>query len=115
MARFTAIPDVPTNVAAQWESQMLDALKQNVELLCGIRGETDRISQALLRGTVNVRNVPPSDFGRLTAEGKGFTVSGVEVASLDDFGKLINDVQRLANDVARLQLFLNTLIGQLRG
>jgi hypothetical protein len=115
MARFTAIPDVPTRVAAQWESQMLDALKQNVELLSGLRGEADGASRAVRRGDLRVRLVPTPTFTRVTAEAKGFTISGERVASFDDYNKLINDVQRLGNDVATLRQVLNILITQARG
>jgi hypothetical protein len=116
MARFTAIPDVPTTVAAEWEAQILDSLKQNVELLAGIRGELDRSSQAVLKGNVRVRQAGAPDFTRVTAESKGFTLAGGErVADFDDYNKLINDVQRLGNDVALLRNIINTLIAQLRG
>ena len=115
MARFTAVPDIPTTVAAQWESQVLEALKQNVELLCGIRGEADRISQALLRGTVRVNTVPPLSGGQVTARGTGFTISGAAVAGLDDYALLVQDVQKLANDVTVLRAYVNALISQIRG
>jgi hypothetical protein len=115
MARFTAIPDVPTRVAAEWESQMLDALKQNVELLAGLRGESDSISRAIRRGDVRVRLVPVPTFTRVTAEAKGFTISGERVADFDDYNKLINDVQRLGNDVVLLRQVVNALISQMRG
>jgi hypothetical protein len=51
----------------------------------------------------------------VSATGKGYTISGQNVADLDDYGKLINDVQLLANDVAALRNTLNALIGQLKG
>jgi hypothetical protein len=115
MARFTAIPDIPTAVGAEWEAQMLDAIKQNVELLCGIRGEADRVSQALLRGIVRVRPLLPPEFTRITAVGEGFIISGQEVAGLQDYVKLLNDVQRLAIDVERMRNSFDALIQQLRG
>ena len=115
MARFTAIPDVPSSVSAEWESQMLDALKQNVELLAGIRGEADAASRAIRRGDVRVRLAPALSFSRVTAEGKGFTIAGERVADFDDYTKLLVDVQRLGNDVALLRQVLNTLISQMRG
>jgi hypothetical protein len=115
MARFTAIPDIPTNVGAEWEAQMLDALKQNVELLAGIRGESDLVSRAVQRGDVRVRVPGTPTFTRVTAEAKGFTISGERVASFDDYNKLISDVQRLGNDVALLRDIVTVLISQLRG
>jgi hypothetical protein len=52
---------------------------------------------------------------QVTATGAGFTISGVEVASLEDYGKLVTNVQQLANDVASLRDTVNVLINQLRG
>jgi hypothetical protein len=115
MARFTAIPDIPTNVGAEWEAQMLDAVKQNVELLAGLRGESDSISKAVLQGNVRVQPPPAPAFTRVTAEAKGFTISGERVADFDDYVKLINDVQRLGNDVALLRNIVTALISQIRG
>jgi len=116
MARFTAIPDVPTRVNSQWEAQMLDALKQNVELLAGLRGELDARSRAVVRGDIRVRTVPIPTFTRVTAQAKGFTLStGERVADFDDYNQLINDVQRLGNDVALLRNVVNALILQMKG
>jgi hypothetical protein len=52
---------------------------------------------------------------RVTAEGKGYTISGNNVADLDDYAKLVVNVQELANDVAYLRNVLNGLIAQLKG
>jgi hypothetical protein len=53
-------------------------------------------------------------MSRVTAEGAGFTISGVTVPSLDDYVKLLSNVQQLANDVASLRGTVNALIGQLK-
>lgn len=125
MARFAAIPDVPTAVGAQWEAQMLDALKQNVELLAGLRGEADQASRAITRSTVRIQRAPAPTFGRvddLTVLGEGFTISGVQVPSFGDYNRLIKDVdnlagsvQRLANDVTNLRDTIDILLRQLKG
>jgi hypothetical protein len=52
---------------------------------------------------------------RVTATGAGFTISGVNVPSADDYIKLVSDVQQLANDVANLRATVNTLVNQLKG
>ena len=52
---------------------------------------------------------------QVAAKGVGFTISGEKVASLDDYGKLIVDVQTLANDVKVTRDVLNILIRQLKG
>jgi hypothetical protein len=115
MARFTAIPSVPTGNVTEWQGQIFRALKEDVELLAGIRGEADLASKAVTRGQLRVNQTAQPTFSRVSATGKGYTISGQNVADLDDFGKLINDVQLLANDVATLRNIVNTLIAQLKG
>jgi hypothetical protein len=51
---------------------------------------------------------------RVSATGAGFVISGTQVAGLEDFGRLISDVQKLANDVANIRATLNALIQQLK-
>ena len=115
MARFTAIPNIPATEVPYWQTQTLNAMKQNIELLAGIGGELDNSSRAITYGSVGVQNVPAQTMTQVTARGAGFTISGQSLASLDDYSKLISDVQKLANDVATLRNYVNTLITQLRG
>jgi hypothetical protein len=115
MARFTAVPSIPTGNVTEWQSQVLNAMKENVELLAGIRGEADLASKAVTRGQLSVGSAPSGTFSRVSATGKGYTISGQNVPDLDDYGKLINDVTLLANDVANLRATLNALIAQLKG
>jgi len=135
MARFSGIPDVPEGLGQEWAPALIGALKQNVELLAGIRGEQDRASAAVLRGDVDVNRVAPPnlqsvsfDSYEITAEGQGFDIEGERVASLDDYAKLIgdvanvnvntqrlaNDLTRLANDVSNIRQTLDALTEQLR-
>jgi hypothetical protein len=90
-------------------------MKENVELLCGIRGEGDLASRAVVRSDITVNEARELNMKRVTAEGKGYTISGQNVPDLDDYGKLLNDVQLLANDVATLRNIVNALIAQLKG
>jgi hypothetical protein len=115
MARFTAIPNVPQSGVDFWLVQTLTAMKENVELLAGTGGELDGASAALTRGNVSVEAAPPQTMTQVTAVGAGFTISGQDVASLEDYVKLIGNVQQLANDVANLRTTVNALILQLRG
>jgi hypothetical protein len=115
MARFTAIPSVPTGNVTEWQGQIFRALKEDVELLAGIRGEADLASKAVTRSQLRVNQTAQPTFSRVSATGKGYTISGQNVPDLDDYGKLINDVQLLANDVATLRNVVNTLIAQLKG
>jgi hypothetical protein len=115
MARFTAIPSVPTGNVTEWQGQIFRALKEDVELLAGIRGEADLASKAVTRGQLRVNQTAQPTFSRVSATGKGYTISGQNVPDLDDYGKLLNDVQLLANDVATLRNVVNLLIAQLKG
>jgi hypothetical protein len=91
MARFTAIPGVPQTNITDEQSLLISTIKQNVELLAGIRGE------------------------EVSAKGEGFTISGQNVVSLEDYDKLRQDVQTLADDLAFTRAVLNALITQLKG
>lgn len=115
MARFSAIPNVPQSGVDFWQVQTLTAMKENLELLTGTGGELDGSSRALTRSTVTVNTAPTQTMTRVTATGTGFTISGVQVASLEDHIKLVTNVQQLANDVASLRATVNALINQLRG
>ena len=112
--RFTAIPSVPTGLN-EWQNQLSNTMKENVELLCGIRGEGDLASRAVVRSDITVNEARELNMKRVTAEGKGYTISGQNVADLDDYAKLILNVQELANDVAYLRSVVNTMIVQLKG
>ncbi len=113
--RFTAIPDVPQQGLGHGQFAALNAMKENIELLIGARGKNAISAAAITRGSVTVPNAPVQSMQRVTAEGVGFTISNVTVAGLDDFARLISNVQHLANDVAVLRNTVNTLIGQLKG
>lgn len=113
--RFTAIPDIPATGLSSWQAQTLSAMKENVELLIGVRGEKTGASRAVTKAQIGVAAAPDQNMQRVTATGAGFTISGVNVPSLEDYGALLTNVQELANDVARLRNTLNTLIQQLKG
>ncbi len=115
MAKFSSIPAVPNQNISEWQAAVLNALKENVELLTGYRGAGAASNAAVIKGNIRVNPAGTPSFSRVTATGQGYTISGQNVAALDDFGKLINDVQLLANDVATLRAVVNTLIAQLKG
>ena len=78
-------------------------------------GEGDLASRAVVRSDITVNEARELNMKRVTAEGKGYTISGQNVADLDDYAKLILNVQELANDVAYLRSVVNTMIVQLKG
>jgi len=113
--RYSSIPAIPTGGIASWQGAVLGALKENIELLTDQRSESDRASVAVTRGDVTVVPADPLGSQGVTARGNGYTISGRDVASLEDQVKLIEDVQQLIADVTYLRNVLNTLIVQLRG
>lgn len=52
MPSFSPIPAIPISGASDWQVKTIGALKQNVELLCNIRGESDSASAAVLKGNI---------------------------------------------------------------
>lgn len=114
MSRFTGVPELPPDMS-EWELRVLSALKQNIELLIGARGEVDSASKALVRSDISVRSSITPQFQALSARGAGITVSGVAIPTLDDYTALLQDFIKLSQDVATLRNTLSTLITQLRG
>jgi hypothetical protein len=114
MARFTGVPELPQSGTDEWQLRVLEALKQNVELLTGTRNEPDGASRALLSSNISVVTPPDRTFTAITARGAGFTIANVQVPSYQDYVSLCQDIQKLGNDVANLHATLTTLINQLR-
>lgn len=115
MTRFSAIPNPPQSDMTGWQYYMLNALKENVDLLTGARGEKDGASRAITKASVTITSVPAQSMRQVTAQGAGVNIEGAVVPALEDYVELLKNVQSLANDVASLRDTLNTLIGQLRG
>jgi hypothetical protein len=114
-SRYTAVPAVPLTGVEEWQAQLLNALKENVELLTGTRGEPDLASVAINRARLTVAVPPEQSMRQVSASGSGVTISGAAVPVLDDYTQLLTDVQRLANDVANLRATVEVLITQLKG
>jgi hypothetical protein len=109
---FASVPSIPLSGLNSWQYTTFNALKTNVDLLIGAQG--NGVLRAVTPAKLTVANAPPQTMTRVTAEGVGFTISGVTVPSLDDYTKLVVNVQQLANDVAEVRATLNTLIQQLK-
>ncbi len=117
--RFTSVPAVPQGGFTDYQTVLIGAVKENVELLTGLRGEVDTVSKAVTQGQVTVNEMGQQKLQQTSAKGTGsvITISGTayELANLDDFRKLILDVQTLAGDVAEMRATLNFLLRQLKG
>lgn len=113
--RHVATPEVP-NTLLDWQAVLLTALKENVELLTGTRGEADFASMAIVRGDISVNQVGSQVMGSVTTTGvDGYTISAQDVAALTAFRNLREDVQRLANDLYDTRQALDLLIRNLTG
>jgi len=115
MGRFTGIPALPASGLEPAQARLLSALKENVELLTGSRGEADNFSRALTQGQLSIRPLPEANYRNSTAQGDGFNIQGADVASLEDYRRALNDTQRLAQDVEVLRQYVAALANQLRG
>lgn len=119
MSRFTGIPSIPEGVAGEWQYTLLESMKENIELLTGLRGERDRSSKAVVKSDLTIRSTPRPVFSGVSASGSGFSItppnqSTIEVASLEDYQKLLSDVRLLSEDVRNLRAAVDLLITQLR-
>lgn len=113
-ARYVAIPAVPLAGVEEWQARLLNALKENVELLTGARGEPDSASAAVNLSRLSVDTPPAQVMRQVSARGSGVTISGANVPLLEDYNQSLADLQRLANDVAALRATVEILIRQLR-
>jgi len=117
--RFTSVPAVPQGGFTDYQTVLISSVKENVELLTGLRGEADTVSKAVTQGQVTVNQMGQQKMQQVTAKGDGstITISGTayDLANLSDVRKLIVDVQTLAGDVAEMRATLNFLIKQMKG
>ena len=109
---FSAVPTIPLSGLSDWQYATLTSLKTNVDLLIGSQGGGQL--RAVTPAKLTVTTAPSLTMTRVTADGVGFTISGVSVPSLDDYTKLLVNVQQLANDLATVRNTLNVLIQQLK-
>jgi hypothetical protein len=109
---FSALPPVPQVGVPEWQFQFLNGVKQNVELLTGQRGVTG--FEAVVTGQISVQPIGELAIQQVSAQGSGFTILGSDVPSLEDYGKLLVDVNTLIGDVAYVKAVLNALIDQLQ-
>jgi hypothetical protein len=115
MASFIPVPPVPFAGAADWQVRTIGALKQNVELLCGIRGEQDLASAALFKGDVYVNPITTANI--LSAQTlplyttTSFSYSGNQVLTYNtdsaSIPAVINAAARYSDAVLLLQELKN--------
>ena len=114
--RYAAIPAIPQgNLTGASTIVLITALKENVELLTGTRGEEDLASKAVAIDQIKLSTLGNQDALAVNAKGLGNSISGTNAPDYDDYVKLVNDVQTLMNDMFATREALNTLIAQLQG
>ena len=65
MARFVAVPGLPEEGLSDAQSILITAIKQNVELLAGLRDEADLQSKAVTKGDITVNLQPLQNLHQL--------------------------------------------------
>jgi hypothetical protein len=110
MPQFQSIRDVPQSGIQQWQMDMLNQVKENLEVLMGVRQAGVRSITTDLVTVVQAENIT---MKRSSAQPTGYNISGNLVADFNQFVQLIKDVNELANNVLTLQLQVNTLVRDL--
>lgn len=110
MPQYQGLPAIPNERIPQWQYDLLQAMKENIEIMMGQRGP----GRAVTNDTVEVLPQQFQIMRQVAARGDYVTVGGFNVPVLDDYTKLLNDVQQLANDVSKIQDALNALLIVLR-
>ena len=112
--RYVATPEIPnTEIVAL--ATVLSAVKENIELLTGTRGEPDLASMALARGDLTIAQVGEQEMGAVNTSNTAAPADVASAASAVAINNLRNDVQVLANDVFRTRQALDLLIRNLTG
>lgn len=109
MPQFAPLREVPTTGLNEWESALLNAMKENIELLIGTRASGVKAVMTDVLAS-KIKAVDNLTIKQITAVGAGFNISGSNVPSLADYNLLRQDVQAIINDLARVQTTLNNLI-----
>ena len=112
--RHVATPEIPSDQLTA-ESILLSALKENMELLTGTRGESDLASMAIVRGDLTVNQIGEQDMASINLSHNLTPTAFAECAPLDAFIDLRNDVQQLANDLYTTRTALDLLIKNMTG
>ena len=109
MASFAPIPDVPLEGLNLAESSLFKAMKENLEILAGARTQGVR---AVTSDLVTIQPTNNQANPRVTAGGQGYATSYPNAASVvyplvvisaTDYVNLVQDVQNVMNDLAKVQ------------
>jgi len=98
-----SIRDVPQAGVPQWQQELLNQIKEAVEIMSGAR---DNSTRAVINKNITVPARDNISMRRVTAVAPG-------AYSQTEFLNLMNNVQELAQNVITLQAQVNALINQL--
>ena len=114
MPEFQGIPAIPNEKIPQWQYDLMSAMKENIEILMGVRGP----GRAVTNDSTGVKPQTWQTMVQLSARGDYINTTAALNAngapSLADYTKLLNDVQQLATDVSKIQAALNALLQNMR-
>lgn len=114
MPQYQSLPAIPNEKIPQWMYDLLTAVKEDLEIIMGTRGP----GRAVTNDSVTVKPQQWQTMTQISAQGDyvnsaaGLAANGCP--TIADHIKLMNDVQNLATDVAKLVDGFNTLIAQIR-
>ena len=107
MAAYTPIRDIPMSGLSEWEYAILQAMKENIEVLMGQRGNSHAVTSDQI--TATLANPAYQQFLASGAYGgAGPYADGV------DYGKLVQTVYNIATDLQNLRATVNTLLTQIQ-
>ena len=114
MPKFQGIPSIPNEKIPQWQYDLLAAFKENIEIMMGQRGPGRSISNDTLGVTPQNLQVMTQVSARGDANYNTTQFAANGSPTLQDYYKLLNDVQQLAADVAKIQNAFNALLENMR-
>jgi len=114
MPQYQGIPALPEEQIPQWQYDVLAAMKENIEIMMGGRGP----GRSVTNDTIGVEPRDWQQMKQVSARGDFYSIttgSGTfNMPAIEDYVKLLNDVQQLATDVANIQNALNALLKNMR-
>ena len=115
VSRFVAIPELPVSGLLDFQVLLFGAVKENVELLSGTRGEADLSSRAIVRGDIEVKQLGTQNLVQINTSNNTLPTSFPTSAPVAGFIDLRNDVQTLADDLFRTREAFDLLVANLKG
>jgi len=115
--QFAVVPPLPQVGLQPWQYGFYMAIKQNIEMLTGTADSKVTTNRSITHDKITVTAPPEQKMKQLTAKGAGVGLiqEEVNVPTAEDYGKLLSDVQTLANDLTNLRNTVDVLIKQLKG